>query len=60
MALDPLVVSRFALGRPVAVGDKCRPLRGQAVPLYASTVKLLRRTAYLISAHVHAETPAVM
>ena len=60
MAFDPLVVSRFALGRPVAVGDKCRPIRGQAVPLYASTVELLRRTAYLISAHVFAETPRVI
>jgi len=48
-AIDPLLVSRFALGRPVAVGGKCRPIRllSGAVTLYASTVNLPWRTAYL-------------
>jgi len=57
--LDPLLVSRFVLGRPVAVGGKCRPisLLSGAVPLYAPTVNLPCRTAYRISAHVYAETP---
>jgi len=56
---DPLLVSRFVLGRPVAVGGKCRPisLLSGAVPLYAPTVNLPCRTAYRISAHVYAETP---
>jgi len=62
-ALDPLLVCPFALGRPVAVGGKCRPVRllSGAVPLYAPTVKLPRRTVYmyLISAHTYAETPPV-
>jgi len=52
-ALDLLLVSRFALGRPVTVGGKCRPvpvrLLSGAVPLYAPTVELPRKTAYLIS-----------
>ena len=48
-AIDPLLVSRFALGRAVAVGGKCRPIRllSGAVSLYASTVNLPWRTAYL-------------
>ena len=52
MALDPRVVSGFALGRPVAVGGKCRPIRllSGAVPLCAPAVKLI------ISAHVCANT----
>ena len=46
--LDPLLVSRFALGWPVAVGIKCRPiwLLSWVIPPYA---KLLRKTAYLSS-----------
>ena len=46
--LDPLLVSRFALGWPVAVGGKCRPiwLLSWVIPPYA---KLLRKTAYLSS-----------
>ena len=55
-------MSLFALGRPAAVGGKCRPimLLSGALPLYASTVKLPRRTDYLISAHAYAETPPVL
>ena len=59
-ALDPLLVSPFALGRPVAVDGKCRPVRllSGAVPLYAPTVKLPRRTVYmyLISAHTYGDS----
>ena len=48
-ALDPLIVSRFVLGQPVAVGSNCRSIRllSGAVPLYAATIKLPHRTAYL-------------
>jgi len=66
MALDPLphaLVSHLVLGWPVAVGGECRPigLLSAAVLLYAATVKLPRRTAYLISAHAsYAETPRVI
>ena len=46
----PLLVSRFALDRSVAMGrrPKCRPIRLLSgwIPLYAPTVKLPRRTAY--------------
>ena len=59
MALDPLFVSCFALGWPVAVGSKCRRVRllSRPAPFYAPTVKLPQRTAYLISAHAYAKTP---
>jgi len=71
-ALDPppspcilphALVSHLVLGWPVAVGGECRPigLLSGAVLLYAATVKLPRRTAYLISAHAsYAETPRVI
>jgi len=39
----------FVLGRPVAVGGKCRPIRQ-----YPS---MPQRTAYLISTHMYAKTP---
>jgi len=58
--LPHALVSHFELGRPMAVGGKCRPigLLSGAVLLYAATVKLPRRTTYLISAHAsYAETP---
>jgi len=62
MAIDPLLVSHFALGQPVAVGGKCRPIRllSGAVPLYVPTVNLPWRTAYLLSTHAYAETPCVI
>jgi len=55
-------ISRFALGRLVAVGGKCRPIRllSGAVALYAPTVKPPSRTGYLISAHAYAKTPRVI
>ena len=52
------LASHFLLGRPVAVGGKCKPIRllSGAVRLHAPTVQLPQRTAYLI---LYAETPAV-
>ena len=44
--IDPLLASRFPVGRAVAVGGKCRLIRllSGAVPLCAPTVKLPQKT----------------
>jgi len=60
--LPHALISHLVLGWPVAVGGECRPigLLSGAVLLYAPTVKLPRRTAYLISAHAsYAETRVI-
>ena len=58
----PLLVSRFALDRSVAMGGrpKCRPIRLLSgwIPLYAPTVSC--RGGQLISTHAYAETPHVI
>jgi len=58
MVPDPLIVFR-ASSSAVAVRGKCRPIRllSWAAALYAPTIKLPRRTAYLSSEHAYAETP---